>query len=103
MKETELKTKDEVVIVDQKQVEKKRELIGSIRPNQGHQCFELNTETGEIKLATYKQININFEAAMLSDRASTRKVIDVKEKCLYATALNKKNAIKRFKKMISSK
>ena len=100
MKELEDKPKDEVKIVAEVKQEKKRELIGSIKPYQGHKCFELNTSTGEVKLAEFKEVNVNFEAAK-NGLANARKVIVIKEDHLYTTALNIKNAIKRFKQMIA--
>jgi len=97
MKETQSHSKDQVVIVDQKQeAEKKLKHLGTIQPHKGHSVYELNIETGEIVLAKYKTASINFRTG------EGKKVIVVKENHLYTTSLNMKNAKRRFLKMINN-
>ena len=82
------KVSEEIVIP----VKKQNELLGTIKPHRGHKCFEINTLTGEINDAEF------FEdiVSIFSSSYERRKKINVKENCIYITALNKKNAIKRF-------
>ena len=82
-------------IVQQKQQEKQTVLVNSIRPHSGHKCFEYNRETGEIKLAEFEEIAVSFEAAARGEIAPKKKIL-MKENCVYITALNKKNALRKL-------
>lgn len=98
MKELKIKSQDEVVIVDQQQAKKEIKFLGTRYPSPGHKCFELNIKTGEVTLAEFTKQNIQFQQA--KDSVAVSKKVITKENCIYTTALNKKNAIKRFKKML---
>lgn len=88
----------EIVNEVKKQVEKQLKFIGQHRPHSGHKCFEINTKTGEINLAEFKEEAISFEDAKNGIISGKKKIV-MKEDCIYITALNKKNAIKKlFKK-----
>ena len=87
----------EIVNEVKKQQEKQLKFIGQQRPHSGHKCFEINLSTGEINLAEFKEEAISFEDARNGIISGKRKVI-VKEGCVYVTALNKKNAIKKLNK-----
>lgn len=63
-------------------------------PGDGHKIYELNLvtlEMDEIEAETYE-----------TEDGKMRKVVKKKD-CLYCTALNEKNAIKRFSKMVPGK
>lgn len=91
MKETELSKHDtniEVSVKQQKQVE--HQFLGKIIPHQGHKLWQINKETLEIEEAkftntTYKMFGEN------------KKEIVVKDEFAYVSALNKKNALKKYK------
>lgn len=100
MKELEIKTGDKIEIVDQKQQKSQLKLLKSIKPHQGHKCWELNTETGEVKEAEFKEENVDFISAE-NKKIALRKKIITKDGYIYLPALNKKNAIKKFKKLLS--
>lgn len=85
-----MRHKDKVTIVDQKQVENKRVLTGSKRPHPNQRCFEINETTGECDEASYRS-TVNFLSA-------DRKEVDTKENCVYIIALNKENALKKYRK-----
>jgi hypothetical protein len=69
--------------------------LGSISPKKGHRLFQLNTETGEVTEAHVEGKLIE----MPDGRKEIRKQVFIREKFLYISALNKKNAIKRFARM----
>lgn len=99
MKEIELKIKDEVKIVKEVKQEKQTVLINSIKPYEGHKCFEYNTVSNVLRLAEFMEVAVSFEAAQRGEIATNRKVM-TKEDCVYLTALNEKNAIKRLCKIL---
>lgn len=68
-------------------------LIGTLKPNKGHKCFEINTITNEICEAEFYEDIVS----MFSSSYERRKKLKVKENCVYITALNKKNALKKYK------
>jgi Uma2 family endonuclease len=69
--------------------------LGSISPKKGHRLFQLNTETGEVTEA-----HVEGKLVEMPDgRKEIRKQVFIREKYLYISALNKKNAIKRFARM----
>lgn len=69
--------------------------LGSISPKKGHRLFQLDTETGEVTEAHVEGKLIE----MPDGRKEIRKQVFIREKFLYISALNKKNAIKRFARM----
>jgi hypothetical protein len=96
MKETKLIFPQEAKVA-QAEAQKKSNYLGSIRQQNGHKCFEINTKTGEVNEANYEQIKAKYTTA--KSIGIVRKII-VKEDCLYITALNKKNAIRKLMKRI---
>ena len=105
MKETEINFKDEVKLHTEKQQEKKIQFIGSIQPHQGHTCYELNTETGIIEEAKFERVAAVFTDPKYSKDGEksvepNRLKLMIRDNCLYTTALNKKNALKKFRKMV---
>ena len=75
--------------------EPEAKLLGSISPNKGHRLFQLDTETGEVTEA-----HVEGKLVEMPDgRKEIRKQVFIRDKFLYISALNKKNAIKRFARM----
>jgi len=87
----------EIVNEVKKQQEKQLKFVGQQRPYSGHKCFEVNLSTGEINLAEFKEEAISFEDAKNGIISGKKKVI-IKDNCVYITALNKKNVIKKLNK-----
>jgi len=81
---------DETELHAQKQIEKKTVLIGSAKLTPGHRVFQINEKTLDCEEAKYNK-EVHYTSA---DRRS----IIVKPDCVYVMALNKKNALKRFKR-----
>ena len=79
---------------------KKDILLGKIRPQKGHTCYELNVITGAFNVATFDNEAVEFTKAIKGD-LSRKKKLTMKPDCLYATALNVKNAQKVFARMLN--
>lgn len=69
--------------------------VGSVTPSRGHRVYQLDTETGEITEAHVEGKIIDLP----NGRTEIRKQIFIRDKFLYVSALNKKNAVKRFARM----
>ena len=82
--------KVEISVKKQRQVE--YVLAGVITPKQGHFIWEVNTKTGEIKLAEYKRDTLVYNSKVVLPN----KKLVINSDCLYIPALNKKNAYKHF-------
>lgn len=116
---TEPKQQDKVTDVRQVQQEIKKEHIGSIRPKRGHKLYEINLVEKTIELATFKEQAVYFNSrakkltskglGLMTSESGTKKIVldglpDVKkilnrkDNCIYISALNKKNVIKRLVK-----
>lgn len=91
------KTKDKIVVVKQPEVKLKQNRIGTLRPHKGHKVFEFDIDSCKVTEASISHseivVNKNYNAS------SKKKSIDVKQNCFYLTALNKKNAIKKLRKI----
>jgi hypothetical protein len=97
MKELQLKdklAKQEIVAQQEKQFEQVYQ--GSLKPHQGHTLFEINTKTGEIAKAQFETTDIQWEDAVYGKISKKRKCI-VKPDYVYISALNVKNALKKYK------
>ena len=94
MKELELKneTKIEISVKQKKQVEHR--LIGKIIPFEGHTIWQINDETLEIEVAKFSNATYHFEG-------ENKKEIITKKGHTYISALNKKNAIKKYKQGVN--
>lgn len=101
MKETQAHQPD-TMLVTQVTGEKKTQLnyLGSVKMHKGHTCFELNLKTGEVKKADYKQETLDFQDAKRGFSSSRKKLV-VNQYCIYETALNIKNAERKFKQRLS--
>ena len=101
MKELHLKSelKDQTEEVRQKEIhEEKAKHVGTMRPHRGHTLFKYNTETGELTKAEFKKQDANFlEEVGIAKKDKTR-IVEAEEGCIYVSALNIKNAVKRLGK-----
>lgn len=99
MKETQQHNPDQVQDVRQKEVKKQLAFIGRKVPGDGHKCYELNLETLIMSEIEPIKTDANFNEAKKGKLSGSRK-INIKENCIYVTALNEKNAIKKFNKRV---
>lgn len=90
MKELETKSKIEIQVKKQKQVQ--NELLYSIVPHNNHTVFEINNETLDVKKAKYSNVTA------LDFYGKPKKEIIVKKNHSYVSALNDKNALKKYLK-----
>lgn len=90
-------TKDKVVIVGQREMKKEVKLHGTVRPHKGHKLFELNLKTKEVKEAEFEQLDYDVK----QKTSGKRKKVLMKESCIYISALNEKNALKKLFKSIN--
>jgi len=101
MKETEQpKDLKPVEIVSEQQQEKKLQIIGRQNMYAGQFCWEYNMETGEIKRAALEPAAVNYEEAQKGVPLQTHRKLIIRENCLYAVAINAKNAAKKFVKIM---
>lgn len=92
--------KDKVEIVNQKQAESQRVLVGSLQPQKNHILFEYDMTTNKMRRAEFKKnLEVNFNSALDGDY-SLNKQVDIKDGCFYIPALNEKNAWKKLEKRL---
>ena len=68
--------------------ESQEKLVGHLKPHKGHTVFKYNKKTAELSKAVFDQI----------EEETSNKRITIEEDCVYVSALNVKNAIKRLAK-----
>ena len=88
--------KDQIEIVGQ--AEKKYEVkkLATINPHKGHTLFQIDIKNRTITVAEFEQQDVEMLKLNKNWTGVTKKVT-VKPDCIYISALNQKNAIKKFK------
>lgn len=90
------KTQIESVVQEQKQVEYRHE--SSLNPLKGHALWEINTKTLEVSKAKFiDEKTISWYEALKMIGENYAEKVAIKLDCVYISALNKENAIKRYK------
>ncbi len=74
------------------EVKKQVKKLGVIKPHKGHTLFEIEVKSMSINLPEFEAIEVNWT------EGSSKSKLKVKEGCVYISALNKRNALKKFKK-----
>lgn len=97
--ENQIKQKAEVVetVNDEKPAELK--YIGSLKIKRGHRVFEINTLTLMIREAVYEEESDLVLIPNKIKKSKKKKLITDKD-CIYISALNAKNAVKKLNKKI---
>ena len=90
----ELKNHNKIEISVNKKVQIEKELIGKIIPHENHTLFEINNETGEIKEVTYIPVPTFFKLGQKVQKPKKEALI--REGFSYVSAMNKKNALKKY-------
>lgn len=82
--------------------EKKTSLqkVSSIRPHRGHTLFEFNFKTKELIKAEFETQTVRYDPKTGGTVPLNKKVI-INENCIYISALNKQNAVKKILRAIS--
>lgn len=91
--------KDPTEVQAVKPIKKEHKFMGSMKPQPGHTLFEINLITGVIVKAIFERKDISFEEAKTKNYVAKSKVV-MKENCVYISALNEKNAMKKFIKQV---
>lgn len=99
MQELKQLTQDKLQVTAEKPVLKQQRFLGQMKPHNGHTCYQLNLETGLITEAEFESVSVGYTGT--KQGTNVHKKIIVKDKCLYASALNPKNAIKHFRRMLA--
>jgi hypothetical protein len=89
MKELEQNTKAKLEISVKQKKQVQHQLIGKIIPHEGHTIWQINNETLEIEKA-------KFTNATYHIGGENKREIITKQGYTYISALNKKNALKKF-------
>jgi|GEM_PF-4575237 len=88
---------DEVKEVRQAELEKKITHVGYLKPHKGHKIWEFNTKTGDIRIAEMEDVPHNpFNKAKSGLPEGPKKKLMTKENCVYVSALNIENAVKKI-------
>lgn len=95
----EIEEKDKTELIQQKQIEKQQVLIGSILPKRGHTLFECNLYENTVNAA---KIENTANVVFIDGKPVVKKKVIKNKGCVYVSALNKKNAIKKVKKLFVS-
>lgn len=112
--------KDEVVIVGQKQQETQLKHVASLNPHKGHTVFEVNLKEKWIAPAEFEPQEADYKKASNGNKSEGLGIMDFKNgakrlvleglkpnrtklirkpDCIYISALNKINVIKKLEKM----
>jgi predicted nuclease with TOPRIM domain len=91
MKELNIRVKQAHELSVKQQKEKQYELIGNIIPHSGHRLFKINKSTLDVSEAEYSHTSY-----YVGDE--NKKEVIVYEGYAYVSALNKNNALSKYKK-----
>jgi hypothetical protein len=94
---------DKATTAETRQVRAEQFMVAQMSPHPGHKVWEFDLETGEINEPKYERIDAKLEPVAIHSKArpvtmtaNTHKKVIQRADCLYCSALNKKNAIKKF-------
>lgn len=94
-----LNLKDKIEEVKQAEVIKAKELFSTVKKmHKNHTLFEINIESGLIQNAIFDDLPIIEMSKEFKGYIRKKYKLTVKSDCVYIMALNKKNAIKIFKR-----
>jgi ribosome-associated translation inhibitor RaiA len=95
----EIKTKTQIKTEITKQAKKdiQKRLDGNIQPKKNHIVFEVNLQLETIEKAKFdKNVTITYSNALIQKKEN--KSITKNKDCIYISAMNKKNLIKKLKR-----
>ena len=85
------------------QIDQEKNISGkklfNFKPKKGQKVWEYNVVTGQTIPATFEPIieTLKHDDLLTGERHASKRIIQ-KIDCLYVVALNKKNALKKFRK-----
>ena len=92
-----LPIKEKLSVVAEKEIEKKQKFHGTIRPHKGHTLFQINLNTKEITEAQFEDMPYVISQ---KNNGKKKRVIMLPD-CVYISALNPNNALKKLLKSIN--
>lgn len=98
MKEIEVKQKEPTKIVNQAEVKKQVQFLGSLKRQPGQQVWELNLGTRKVTVATFAEVSIVTTGP--ERQKGVHKKLVMKDNCIYNVALNLENAKRKFLKQL---
>lgn len=101
MKTFDLDIKPKHELQQKKQQQKEYKLIGTMRHRSGHILYAINRITLQIKEAEYiKKSVLTWEEALhIIQGGHVTRTVQTEKDFVYIEALNKENALKRFRKL----
>ncbi len=97
--ETEKQEKDKIENVKEQVQEIQTKLEYSFNPQKNHILYEYHLANKTLEVVEFDELpNVKWEDAVKGN-ISLQKKITKKENCIYISALNKKNAIKKLNKL----
>jgi len=90
---------DKIELLKQTQIEKKRVLIHTLKPERGHILFEFDLDKREVRRAKFVKPKEISYLDVAQGLGKTNKEVDGKDGCIYISALNEENAWKKFLKL----
>jgi hypothetical protein len=90
------KEKENIEIVNQREVKKQVQFVGKLTPQRGQQVWEFDSAAGTIFPVEPETIGVE-----LVNGQTLRKLV-MKHGCLYCCAINRANAERKFMKMINN-
>lgn len=75
-----------------KEKQSPEEVFYKLKQESSQQCYELNLQNKQLKVATFERFTIDGEV---------KKRLVVNKQCLYCIAINEKNAIRKFRNMVA--
>lgn len=100
MKELQLLNPDQLQVSEEKPVESKTILVHRFQPHPGQKCWQFNFKTGKVTEVEYESETIGFAEA--AEQRKVNRKIKINPDCIYEIAINKKNAIRKFRKKIAN-
>lgn len=88
------KKKEEIAVHQEAEIKKGIKYIGSIKHQPGHTLFEYNFVTKELNLPVIEET-----WAIVNGKTVVKKTVKRQDNCQYFEALNRKNALKKLKKV----
>jgi hypothetical protein len=93
--ETKTYISDQTELVKLTQARAEEKFVKRFKPHTGHTMFEINKVTGDVCVAEFENKALSFDKALNNDVSGSKKII-MKPDCIYVSALNIKNALKKM-------
>ena len=87
-------------IVAKKEQKKEDKKVTTIKPHRGHTLFEWNIAESELVEATFEKTDVDY-LAVINKYNVARRIVIMKAGCIYVSALNKKNAMRKLKQPLT--